>query len=163
MVSVQALISSVWAARCRDGSEALRLIFGRECWSSSMEDRIWNKATQWSQVGLGVSTAAAFHQQFRYRLFSPSHLYHLVENISPSSSSMVTLFGSRDSDSGIHSQHFNWNYWERGGLLPLGFAKAIAILELLVVILLSDRSQPENEGNREGSKEMQKKCPDDIT
>lgn len=40
MVSVQALMSSVWAARCKEGSEALRLILGRECWSSSMEDRI---------------------------------------------------------------------------------------------------------------------------
>lgn len=39
-VKVQELMSSVCAALCRDGSEALRLILGRECCSSSMEDRI---------------------------------------------------------------------------------------------------------------------------
>lgn len=39
-VNVQALMSSVWAARCRDGSEALRLILGKECCSNSMDDRI---------------------------------------------------------------------------------------------------------------------------
>lgn len=42
-VSVHELMSSVWAARCRDGSEALRLILGRECCKSSMDDRIWGE------------------------------------------------------------------------------------------------------------------------
>lgn len=39
-VNVQELMSSVWAARWREGSEALRLILGSECCNSSMEERI---------------------------------------------------------------------------------------------------------------------------
>lgn len=39
-VSVQELMSSVCAARCNDGSEALRLILGNECCNSSIDERI---------------------------------------------------------------------------------------------------------------------------
>ena len=40
-VRVQTSMSSAWDARCREGSEVLRLILGRACCSSSIEDRIW--------------------------------------------------------------------------------------------------------------------------
>lgn len=45
----------------------------------------------------------------------------------------------------------------------LGFAEAITILGFLVVILLLNMSQPEDEGNTEGSRaKRHRKFPDDI-
>ena len=41
-VRVQTSMSSAWDARCREGSEVLRLILGRACRSSSIEDKIWS-------------------------------------------------------------------------------------------------------------------------
>ena len=41
-VRVQTSMSSAWDARCREGSEVLRLILGRACCSSSIEDKIWS-------------------------------------------------------------------------------------------------------------------------
>ncbi len=43
---MQTLMSSVCEARWSDGSDALRLILGRECWSNSIEDRICERDQQ---------------------------------------------------------------------------------------------------------------------
>lgn len=88
-VSVHELMSSVWAARCRDGSEALRLILGRECCSSSMEDRIWGK--EQLREACGTCSSLCFH------LNPHSFIHSFIHSFTPflsSSSSTLMLRGA---------------------------------------------------------------------
>lgn len=55
-------MSSVWEALCRDGSEALRLILGRACWRSSMEDKIYGDRNHQKKFIKGRDLRWDYHQ-----------------------------------------------------------------------------------------------------